>query len=122
MKKVVIVLLILMSAGCASPTFSMLSSLDMSSDDRERVRFIWTAKYRLDECDPTNKYLPLLESRLEELEPSNSYKFWAMDMDMKLFVGDCETWQKNVENWANTGEYRYIGQGQFFVVKDDLEK
>ncbi len=98
---------------------SMLSSLDMSFDDRERVRFIWTGLYRLGECDPTNKHLTGLNNRLQELEPSNSYKFWAMDMDAKLFVGSCETWQDNVENWANTGEYRYIGQGQFFVVKDE---
>ena len=120
MKYIITTLLILLTTSCASPVFSMLSSLDMSTEDRERVRFIWTATYRLDECDPTNKHLTALNNRLQELEPSNSYKLWAMDMDMKIFVGSCEAWQKNVENWANTGEYRYIGQGQFFVVKDEI--
>jgi hypothetical protein len=119
MKYIIIALLIAITTACASPTMSMLSSLDMSGNDRERVRFIWTAKYRLGECDPINKHLTALDKRLQELEPSDNYKFWAMDMDMKLFVGSCETWQNNVENWANTGEYRYIGQGQFFVVKDE---
>lgn len=119
MKFILTALLIMLTTACASPTFSMLSSLDMSMDDRERVRFIWTALYRLEKCDTTNKNLTALNIRLKELEPSDSYKLWAMDIDMKLFVGDCETWQKNVANWATTGKYRYIGQGQFYVVKDE---
>lgn len=107
-------------SGCIWNGQEVISGTAMGMEDREKTRFLLAAKHAMYQCEYKNE-LDLVNKRLDDFKEEYQPYFLHEPFEIETFITDaqCEYWKKNVDNWAKTGRYEYLGQGQWIVYQDN---